>query len=1191
MRPLMDHLSPEELAGLAERKGAPVPGSPERTLEEHLAICPECRGLFETLQTVRRLGRQAARDAAEVSGDVVCPPFFDWLEFASGHNAEKSEEMLSHAARCSTCAETLKEAMTLISQNSAQALRDSVEDGTAAPDAVAGALPLAGLRSSTREWQQQMAARMAAADAAAAPASVPAAGAAKTNVIAFPRRRSSWWRYAAAAAALMVVSLAGWMTSRIVHPADARLLAESYNRQRLLPLRIPGGDPVPLDTGQRGTQEPPPPAELDDLSSRAKHHLEREPGNAYWHQIMGEIELLRMRGAPARSELEFARSLDPALPNLLPDLAASWFEIGEANSASKAGAAADYGNAIDLYERELKSLSDGASHPTAPELLHYNLAICFERLSHNDKAIQELNAALSTERSPAWKAAIQAEINRLRSSSASPLADPLQTDGYEAALSGATALLPRWQTSDDARRTITAAAALGLRHGDRWIADWIAAPHNAASQQGDAHLASAAEAAVRGEAESSLADSAQALAFYRRAGNRAGELRALYAETYAYQRLGRDTECLRSAAQVQAGTLRARYLLLHARARLDESMCDVRGGDLAGAERSAVAAGAEAGHARLPQFGLYVFSMKAAMLSGAGRPSAAWQMDVSGLAQCAQIHCNAVRQYAFVFDEVQDAEQLALPYTAAALMQEAVAIAARGTDQVTYAYALETEAGLLARVGDFAASLHAFDEAERIAHSGHQAALAGMYQTEWQMDRAEILSRQGRPADALDVLHRNEQAVLSGDYTPAQAKFYRQASIAELALQRNDEALAHAAALVGVSEKSLPQLISTADRERWMRENQPDYAQLVKVHLQRGDSAGALRSWERFRSAPFAGRARTDAAAAPVIAAPASGPVLVIAQLDDRFVGWLLQPPSLAPVRVVTLGSREQLQETATEFYRLCASPDAALPSVHALGAVLYNRLFAPLLPAGLVGRTLWLDLDPALAIVPAAALTTPDGRWLADSARVALLPPWWTLNATAAMSEPLLHRGTHAVFVSGFTDNAQSEQELASLRNAAPALTQMEGSTAQQSDVVHSLQQAELFHFSGHATNSDGLLLAAASAQQRSWGPDSLRGVHLTRCRIAVLAACNTTAADPDRKELQTDMRSAMLQAGAGTVVASLWDVDDRSTGSLMGAMYAGLAQGAALTSSLQQAQRQVRERQQWQHPYYWASFEVFTN
>src|SRR5262249_57086707 len=64
-----------------------------------------------------------------------------------------------------------------------------------------------------------------------------------------------------------------------------------------------------------------------------------------------------------------------------------------------------------------------------------------------------------------------------------------------------------------------------------------------------------------------------------------------------------------------------------------------------------------------------------------------------------------------------------------------------------------------------------------------------------------------------------------------------------------------------------------------------------------------------------------------------------------------------------------------------------------------------------------------------------------------------------------------------------------------------------------------------------------------------------------------------------------AFLFAGAPTVVASLWEVNDLSAVHLMHGFYSHLKQGNK-AAALAQAQREMRARGPYRHPYYWAPF-----
>jgi len=102
---------------------------------------------------------------------------------------------------------------------------------------------------------------------------------------------------------------------------------------------------------------------------------------------------------------------------------------------------------------------------------------------------------------------------------------------------------------------------------------------------------------------------------------------------------------------------------------------------------------------------------------------------------------------------------------------------------------------------------------------------------------------------------------------------------------------------------------------------------------------------------------------------------------------------------------------------------------------------------------------------------------------------------------------------------------------------------------------------------------------------------LRLHGCQIAVLAACNTNASNPDRVVYSPDLRNALLQSGVHAVIASHWDVDDRATGALMNLFYRHLLGGDSPAHSLEIAEKAIALDSKWQHPYFWASFQLFAN
>jgi hypothetical protein len=66
-------------------------------------------------------------------------------------------------------------------------------------------------------------------------------------------------------------------------------------------------------------------------------------------------------------------------------------------------------------------------------------------------------------------------------------------------------------------------------------------------------------------------------------------------------------------------------------------------------------------------------------------------------------------------------------------------------------------------------------------------------------------------------------------------------------------------------------------------------------------------------------------------------------------------------------------------------------------------------------------------------------------------------------------------------------------------------------------------------------------------------------------------------------------MYAGASSVVASLWSVDDEATAELMKRFYANMLQhGMMPAAALRAAQNSIRQEPQWRSPYYWAAFTL---
>ncbi|MCM3874092.1 MAG: CHAT domain-containing protein [Pyrinomonadaceae bacterium] len=93
----------------------------------------------------------------------------------------------------------------------------------------------------------------------------------------------------------------------------------------------------------------------------------------------------------------------------------------------------------------------------------------------------------------------------------------------------------------------------------------------------------------------------------------------------------------------------------------------------------------------------------------------------------------------------------------------------------------------------------------------------------------------------------------------------------------------------------------------------------------------------------------------------------------------------------------------------------------------------------------------------------------------------------------------------------------------------------------------------------------------------------------LVVLSACSTALGKDVQGEGLIGLTRGFMYAGAGSVVASLWKVDDEATAELMRHFYGFmLKDGLSPAAALRQAQLKMSQQKRWQSPYYWSGFII---
>jgi CHAT domain-containing protein len=115
-------------------------------------------------------------------------------------------------------------------------------------------------------------------------------------------------------------------------------------------------------------------------------------------------------------------------------------------------------------------------------------------------------------------------------------------------------------------------------------------------------------------------------------------------------------------------------------------------------------------------------------------------------------------------------------------------------------------------------------------------------------------------------------------------------------------------------------------------------------------------------------------------------------------------------------------------------------------------------------------------------------------------------------------------------------------------------------------------------------IFLGADSQSDGSLTVQDVYGLDLAQADLVVLSACETQLGAQSQGGDIVGLNRAFIYAGAPSVIASLWSVNDQATSVLMAAFYRHLRAGASKAEALQAAQADTRAV--YPHPYLWAAF-----
>jgi CHAT domain-containing protein/tetratricopeptide (TPR) repeat protein len=204
--------------------------------------------------------------------------------------------------------------------------------------------------------------------------------------------------------------------------------------------------------------------------------------------------------------------------------------------------------------------------------------------------------------------------------------------------------------------------------------------------------------------------------------------------------------------------------------------------------------------------------------------------------------------------------------------------------------------------------------------------------------------------------------------------------------------------------------------------------------------------------------------------------------------------------------------------------------------------------------------------------------------------------SAKAAEQEQSAQQTSEKLTLARLTHASEESEAISAAAPSGTTIVANGFEASRETAMSPEVSRAQIIHFATHGfldskhPELSGIVLTTTERNGvRKNGLMALPDIYSLdlSAELIVLSACQTALGKDIKGEGLVGLTHSFLSAGANSVVASLWKVDDRATAALMGEFYEGMLQkGMTPSAALRSAKLKMMHDQQWSAPYYWAGF-----
>lgn len=426
---------------------------------------------------------------------------------------------------------------------------------------------------------------------------------------------------------------------------------------------------------------------------------------------------------------------------------------------------------------------------------------------------------------------------------------------------------------------------------------------------------------------------------------------------------------------------------------------------------------------------------------------------------------------------------------------------------------------------------------------------------------------------------------------------------------RTDEALNHWLKAIELFEIQRDH-VKDASRVLALYQTQPLYDAVVSALLEQQKEKDALAIAERARARYLLDLHNQGSVepSAPIKPSeirervPAGTGIVYYTVLKDQLIAWIIDEKyfriSLIPVTAQEL---QRLVKTLRQGL-IAQLPEAILQKE---SSTLYQTLIAPLaLNFNSYDRIVFIP-DRDLFRVPFSALyDEKQSRYLIEAVAVAVAP---SATLFFAETDPRRHERDLEVIVSdpdlrgtpyeSWPRLHRSGHEAERLGTIYPEAIHLSGRAATTEALLEVLPRARLFHYVGHFKTSpyqvdrSALLLASSKLSDGSFTADHLLSSEALGTPFVVLSACQTAEGFAIDRESPLGLATVFMATGSQAVVATLVDLKDGASTTIMENFHASLSAGQSASAAMRRAMlKRIEKAESVAVPFSaWANFVVF--